>query len=231
MPTNERVVAMTTKIDWDESAAESESASVGQKLLNQLVPSYNKLVDVVERYRAATDVDEAVAQAVENSTDEEVVKLREQIEKAKRLIEHNQAAIDERVRQQVIESIDPEFDEDKYRAEYNDLRASIKTDGDNIRGTFKILGYVSAEQSPAGRLSNWKGENEFGNILLQVLDIPKLDATTGGSTSTTDPAVKEFNKAAKEWARSQGMKVADKGALSTEVKEAYTKATGVEPPK
>lgn len=222
---------MSTKIEWDEQAAEAEDAPVGQKLLNELVPTYNKLVDVVEKYKAATDIEEAVSAAVENSTDEEVVKLREQIAKAERLIEHNKAAIDEKVRESVVASIDPEFDQDKYRAKYNDLRASIKTDGTTIRGTFKILRFLSAEVSPAGRESGWKAENEYGELLLKVLDVPKLEAGVSSANTTTDPAVKEFNKAAKEWGKKNGFKVADKGALSTEVKEAYTKATGVEPPK
>lgn len=222
---------MTTKIEWDEAAAESESAPIGQKLLNELVPTYNELVDVVDKYKAATDIDEAVAQAAESSTDEEVVKLREQIAKAKRLIEHNEAAIDERIREQVIANIDPDFDDDKYKARYNDLRASLKTDGQTVRSTFKMLRFVKAEVSPAGRESGWTAENEYGELLLKIMDIPKLEAGKADSSTQTDPAVKEFNKAAKEWGKKNGFKVADKGALSTEVKEAYTKATGNEPPK
>lgn len=217
---------MNTRIDWDSTTASAEDASVDQKLLNHVVPLYNKLVDVVQKFQAVTDLDAAVEEFGNTSTDEEIVKYREQIEKAQALIERNQAAISEKARAALMADIDPEFDEAKVKAEYNDTKVELKKNLTNVRDTFKLLGYVSAEVSPAGRESNWTAKNDSGKLLLQVTDIPRLEGAKEAAGGASE-AVKQFNRDAKEWARKQGMKVADKGALSTEVKEGYSKATGI----
>lgn len=217
---------MNTKIEWDEATASAEDASVDQKLLNHVVPLYNKLLDVVQKFQAVTDLDTAVEEFGNTSTDEEIVKYRDQIEKANALIARNQAAISEKARAALMADIDPEFDEAKVKAAYNDTKVELKKNLTNVRDTFKLLGYVTAEVSPAGRESNWSAKNAAGELLLQVTDIPKLEGvkeTAGGASE----AVKQFNRDAKEWARKQNIKVADKGALSTEVKEGYSKATGI----
>ena len=161
---------------------------------------------------------------MEQQYDKEVKEWREQIAQAEKLIALNTAKVDEKVRKQLMADIDPDFDKQKVTAEYNDLRSEIKKSGTGIRDMFKLLNYVTSETSPAGRESNFKAVTKDGEVLLQVLDIPKLE---GASTSTggASEAVKEFNRNAKEWGRKNGMKVADKGALSTELKEAYSKAT------
>jgi hypothetical protein len=169
-------------------------------------------------------LDNAVEEAAAESKDAEVLKWREEIEKAEKLIALRKAQIDEKVRKQLMADIDPDFDKQKVTAEYNDLRSEIKKGGTAIRDMFKLLNYVTSETSPAGRESNFKAVNKDGEILLQVLDIPKLDGEKTSSGGASE-AVKEFNRAAKEWGRKNGMKVADKGALSTELKEAYSKAT------
>jgi len=216
---------MNTRIEWDAKAAAAETASLGNKLLATVVPLYNELVGIVERHQAATDLDGSIDSFIESSDDTEIVTLRKQVEQAKKLIEKNTAAMSERARVALMEQIDPNFDEAKSKAKYNDVKAELKKNGGTVRDTFKLLGKVTSELSPAGRESNFKGADSEGELLLAALDIPKLEK---GATeqSATDPAVKEFNKNAKEWGRANGFKVADKGALSTEVKEAYAKATG-----
>lgn len=220
---------MNAKIEWDETTASAEDASVDQKLLNHVVPLYNKLVDVVSKFQAVTDLDTAVEEFGNSSTDEEIVKYRDQIAKAEALIERNRAAISEKARAALMADIDPEFDEAKVKAEYNDTKVELKKNLTNVRDTFKLLGYVSAEVSPAGRESNWTAKNEAGEMLLKVTDIPRLEGVKESAGGASE-AVKEFNRNAKEWARSQGLKVADKGALSTEVKEGYAKAKGISIP-
>jgi dihydroneopterin aldolase len=219
---------MTAKIEWDTEAANTESASVGSKLLNHVVPLYNKLVDIATKFQAVTDLDAAAADAVQNMDDEESVTYREQIEKARKLIEHHEAALLEKARKTLMADIDPDFDEAKVKAAYNDTKVELKKNLANVRETFKLLGFVDAELSPAGRESNWTAKTPDGETLISVMDIPKLEGTkeTGGASE----AVKEFNREAKEWGRKNGFKVADKGALSTEVKEAYSKATGKDIP-
>lgn len=219
---------MNAKINWDTEAANTESASVGQKLLNHVVPLYNKLVDISTKFQAVTDLDAAATEAVANLNDEESVTWREQIEKARKLIDHHEAALLAKARESLMADIDPEFDEAKVKAAYNDTKVELKKNLGNVRETFKLLGFVEAEVSPAGRESNWTAKTPDGETLIQVMEIPKLEGSkeTGGASE----AVKEFNKQAKEWGRKNGFKVADKGALSTEVKEAYAKATGVEIP-
>ena len=217
---------MNAKIEWDETTAADESASVDQKLLNHVVPLYNKLVDVVSKFQAVTDLDAAVEEFGNTSTDEEIVKYRDQIEKANALIERNRAAIAEKAREALMSEIDPEFDEAKVKAEYNDTKVELKKNLTNVRDTFKLLGFVNAEVSPAGRESNWTANNESGETLLKAMDIPRLEGVKESAGGASE-AVKQFNRDAKEWARKQGMKVADKGALSTEVKEGYSKATGI----
>lgn len=221
---------MNAKIEWDATTASSEDASVDQKLLNHVVPLYNQLIDIVTKFQAVTDLDSAVQEFGATSTDAEIVKLREQIAKAEALIERNRAQINEQARAALMADIDPEFDEAKVKAAYNDAKVELKRNLTNVRDTFKLLGYVSAEVSPAGRESNWTAKNEAGETLLKVADIPKLDGASSAGGSGASEAVKEFNRAAKEWARGEGMKVADKGALSTEVKEGYAKFKGISIP-
>jgi ribose 5-phosphate isomerase RpiB len=222
---------MTAKVEWDSVAADAETATIPQKLLNTVVPLFNELADIEAKFNAATDIEAAVAEVIETATDEESAKLKKQIEQATALIAKHTAVLEENARKAVLANIDPEFDEAKYKARHNDLRNELKDKGKSIQGTFKILGYVESKLSPAGRESDWKGNTPEGELLLKVLDVPKLGTSAGSGTSTkTDPAVAEFNKAAKQWAKDQGMTVADKGALSKEVKEAYTKATGITAP-
>jgi hypothetical protein len=220
---------MNAKIEWDTESASAETADLTTKLLNTVVPLYNELQDVEAKYQAANDAEGAVQAAIENATDEESVTLKAQIEKAQALIAHHTAALEEKARKTVMDSIDPEYDEAKVIARHNDLRNELRDKGTNIRGTFKILGFVSSEVSTAGRESNFKGENGAGELLLKVLSVPKLGKAESTS-SKTDPAVAEFNKNAKAWAKENGMEVAEKGALSNAVKEAYTKATGIAQP-
>lgn len=220
---------MNAKIEWDTEAANTESATVGQKLLNHVVPLYNKLVDVATKFQAVTDLDAAAKEAADSDDSEEAVTLREQIEKAKRLIEHHEARLIEKARETLMADIDPEFDEAKVKAAYNDTKVELKKNLANVRETFKLLGFVEAEVSPAGRESNWTAKTPDGETLISVMDIPKLEGSKDSGSGASD-AVKEFNRAAKEWGRKNGFKVADKGALSTEVKEAYAKAEGVEIP-
>lgn len=219
---------MNAKIEWDTEAANTESATVGQKLLNHVVPLYNKLVEVATKFQAVTDLDAAAKDAVETMDDEESVTLREQMDKARKLLAHHEARLLEKARETLMADIDPEFDEAKVKAAYNDTKVELKKNLANVRETFKLLGFVEAEVSPAGRESNWTAKTSDGETLIAVMDIPKLEGTkdSGGASD----AVKEFNRAAKEWGRKNGFKVADKGALSTEVKEAYAKAEGVEIP-
>lgn len=215
---------MTEPIVWDEKAADAETASIPVKLLNTLVPTYNKLAELEAKYVAATDIDAAVEAQIASADDEESVKLRKQIEQAHAMIARNTAVLEENARKAVLANIDPEFDEAKYKAKHNDLRNSLKEDGKSILGTFEILGFVTSEVSTAGRKSNFKGVDEAGHgaTLLKVLDVPKLGSERGsGESKKTDPAVAEFNKAAKAWAKENGMEVADKGALSKAVKDAY----------
>lgn len=217
---------MNARIEWDSATASAESASVDQKLLDHVVPLYNKLVGIVEKYQAVTDLDSAVEEYGSTSDDEEIVKARELVAKAEKMIEQQKAIINEKARAALMDSIDPEFDEAKVKAEYNDTKVELKKNAANVRDTFKLLGFVESEVSPAGRESNWTAKNEAGELLLKALDLPKLEGNKESASGASD-AVKQFNRDAKEWARKNGMKVADKGALSTEVKEAYSKASGI----
>lgn len=214
-------------IPWDSAAASAEDASVDQKLLDHVIPLHNKLVEIVQKYQAVTDSEAAVEEYGNTSDDPEIVAARELVEKAQRMIEKQKAIIAEKARAAVMESIDPEFDEAKVKALYNDTKVELKKNASNVRDTFKLLGFVEAEVSPAGRESNWKALKPQGELLLKALDFPKLEGASTSSGSGASEAVKEFNRNAKEWARKNNMKVADKGALSTEVKEAYSKATGI----
>jgi hypothetical protein len=218
---------MNAKIEWDETAADAETASIPQKLLNTVVPLYNELADLEAKFNAATNIEAAVEDQIENSTDEESLKLKEQIEKAKNLIARHTATLEENARKAVLANIDPEFDEAKYKARHNDKRNELKEATKSILGTFELLNYVTSDVSPAGRKTNFKAHNPEGEILLKVLNVNPLGKETASGKSTADPAVVEFNRAAKQWARENGKQVADKGALSKEVKEAYSAASGV----
>ena len=213
---------MTSKIEWDSAAASAEDAPVGPKLLNQVVPKYNELLDIVEKYNAATDVDEAVKSWTPAEGSEEA-KLAKQIEQAEALIAKNKAIIAEAARKAVISSIDPDFDEAKVKAAYKDVRNELRTSVNAIRETFDMLGFVEYEISPAGRKTNYKGTNEHGELLVQLLDIPSI-REGGKSGGTVDDAAKAERKAAKDWGRANGWEVKDKGQISSDLLNAYREA-------
>lgn len=205
--------------NWDEEAAGAETAGVGPKLLNQVVPLFKDLHTIADTYKAATDVDEAV-KAYTFPEGSEEAGLAKQIEQAKALIAKNEAIIKERAREAVIKSIDPNFDEAKTKAKFRDTRNDFRARYNSIRDTFEMLGYVEYELSPAGRKTNYSGTNEYGSILVAMGDIPSIER--GGSASgPVDEAAKAERKAAKAWGKANGWEVADKGQISKDLLEAY----------
>ena len=133
--------------------------------------------------------------------------------------------MEEKARKAVTSELDPDFDEQKARAAYNDKLSAIKTAyNEGTRNIFKMLGHLTADVSPTGRETNWRATSGYGQLLLNAYRLPKLDKDdTTSTTSKTDPAVTAWNKAAKEWGKKNVFTVKDKCALSLELKEAYQK--------
>lgn len=205
--------------NWDEEKAGAEDAAVGPKLLNQVVPVFKELVAVADKYRAATDVDEAVkAYTFPEGSEEATLAL--QIEQAKALIAKNTAILDEAARKAVIANVDPNFDEQKVKAAFKDTRNDFRARFNSIRDTFEMLGYVEYDLSPAGRKTNYRGTNEYGSVLVALSDIPSIERG-GSSNSPVDEAAKKERKDAKEWGKENGWEVADKGQISKDLLEAY----------
>lgn len=205
-------------IEWDESEADKESATAGAKLLNQVVPLFNKLQDITATFNAATDVDEAV-KAWTPAENSEEAKLAKQIEQAKALIAKNEAILAETARKEVLASVAPDFDEAKVKAAFKDTRNELRERLKSIRETFDMLGYVEYELSPTGRKTAYKGTNEYGEILVKLYDMPNIEK--GSSAGGSDDAAKAERKAAKDWGKANGWTVADKGQISKELLEAY----------
>lgn len=212
--------------DW-EAVVSDENAPAAPKLLAPVMLVAEKAQALRTKYLSMTDIDGAVESFLENNSDEEIANWQKDIEKANKLIARNKALIEEKAKKAVTSELDPNFDEQKARAEYNDCIVAIKTQyNDGLRNIFKSLGHLAADTSNTGRETNWRPATGYGALLMQAYKMPKLEkdgAKESSNNSKTDPAVTAFNKAAKEWARSQGMTVKDKGALSLEVKEAYQK--------
>ena len=212
--------------DW-EAVVSDENAPAAPKLLAPVMLVAEKAQALRTKYLSMTDIDGAVESYLENNSDEEIANWQKDIEKANKLIARNKALIEEKAKKAVTSELDPNFDEQKARAEYNDCIVAIKTQyNDGLRNIFKSLGHLAADTSNTGRETNWRPATGYGALLMQAYKMPKLEkdgAKESSNNSKTDPAVTAFNKAAKEWARSQGMTVKDKGALSLEVKEAYQK--------
>ena len=212
--------------NWAE-VAEDENAPAAPKLLAPVMILADKANDLRTKYLSMTDIDSAVESYLESSDDKELAELKKQIAQAEKLIAKNKAAMEEKARKAVTSEIDPDFDEQKARAAYNDLIVAIKTQyNDGLRSIFKTLGHLKADTSETGRETNWRAASGYGQLLLSAYKLPKLEKAGESSSSTsgkTDPAVTAWNKAAKEWGRKNGFTVKDKGALSLELKEAYQK--------
>ena len=215
-----------SQIEWDETAADSEDATAGQKLLNQVVPLYNHLVEVADTYAAATDVDEAVKGW--KPTDEADIKKLNQIEQAKAIIAKFEAELAEKARAEVLASVAPDFDEAKVKADYKDTRAELRDRLKSIRETFDMLGYVTYELSPTGRKTEYKGTNEYGETLVKLYDMPNIDAKGATSGGAVDEEAKAERKAAKEWGRANGWEVSDKGQINKELLTAYRESLTAE---
>jgi hypothetical protein len=216
----------TPEHNWSE-VAEDENAPAAPKLLAPVMLLADKANDLRTKYLSMTDIDSAVESYLDTAEDEELKTLRKQIEQAEKLIAKNKAAMEEKARKAVTADIDPDFDEQKSRAAYNDLIVAIKTQyNDGLRSIFKTLGHLKADVSESGRETNWRAASGYGQLLLNAYKLPKLEKAGETSSSTsgkTDPAVTAWNKAAKDWGRKNGFAVKDKGALSLELKEAYQK--------
>lgn len=210
--------------DW-AAVIEDETAPAAPKLIAPIMLLANEANELRTKYLSMTDIDSAVESYLESTDDKEVSELRKQVEQAKKLIAKNEAMMEEKARKAVTSEIDPDFDEQKARAAYNDKTSAIKTAyNEGTRNIFKMLGHLKSDVSPTGRETNWQATSGYGQLLLNAYRLPKLDKGDDSSTaSKTDPAVTAWNKAAKEWGRNNGFTVKDKGALSLELKEAYQK--------
>ena len=210
--------------DW-AAVMEDENAPAAPKLLAPIMLLAKEAEELRTKYLSMTDIDSAVESYLESSDDKELAELKKQVAQAEKLIALNKAKMEEKARKAVSSKLDPDFDEQKARAAYNDKTSAIKTAyNEGTRNIFKTFGHLTADVSPTGRETNWRATTGYGQLLLNAYRLPKLDKDdTGGSAKGTDPAVTAWNKAAKEWGRNNGFTVKDKGALSLELKEAYQK--------
>lgn len=210
--------------DW-QAVIKDESAPAAPKLIAPIMLLAQEAQEVRTKYLSMTDIDSAVESYLESSDDKDVVELKKQIAQAEKLIQLNKAKLEDKARKAVTSELDPNFDEQKARASYNDKLSAIKTAyNEGTRNIFKMLGHLTADVSPTGRETNWRATSGYGQLLLNAYRMPKLDKDDSVSTSgKTDPEVTKFNKAAKEWGKKNGFTVKDKGALSLELKEAYQK--------
>lgn len=222
---------MNAKIDWNEATAAADSASVGEKLLNTVVPTYNELLDLRATYKAATDVDGAVEALIDSADpDSEIGKMSKQIKQAEALIASHTAKIQELARVEALKNTAGEdFDEEKAKANYNDSRRELVKATQGILTTFELLGWVSPTKSETGRVTGYTvtddpANKEYAELLMQVLDVPKLDGKASGGTD---------NKAAeiRKWALDTGLITSTKGKLSHDVKKAYFEAHKNEAPE
>jgi len=210
--------------DWAE-VIKDEAAPAAPKLLAPIMLLATEAGELRTKYLSMTDIDSAVESFLESTEDKEVVQWKKEIAQAHKLIAKNEALMAEKAKKSVTAEIDPDFDEQKARAAYNDKTSAIKTAyNEGTRNIFKMLGHLTADVSPTGRETNWRATSGYGQLLLNAYRLPKLDKDDKtSSTSGTDPEVTKWNKAAKEWGRNNGFTVKDKGALSLELKEAYQK--------
>lgn len=211
--------------NWEEVIAD-ESAPAAPKLIAPIMLLANKANELRTKYLSMTDIDSAVESFVESTDDKEIAQWRKEMEQARKLLAKNEALIADKAKKEVSAKLDPDFDEQKARAAYNDTMSAIKTAyNEGTRNIFKMLGHLTADVSPTGRETNWRATSGYGQLLLNAYRLPKLDKDDTSSTNSgkTDPAVTAWNKAAKEWGKSNGFTVKDKGALSLDLKEAYAK--------
>lgn len=210
--------------DWD-AVIKDETAPAAPKLLAPIMLLANSANELRTKYLSMTDVDSAVEAYVSSTDDKEIAQWQKEIAQAHKLIAQREALIAEKAKKAVTSELDPDFDEQKARASYNDKLSAIKTAyNEGTRSIFKMLGHLTADVSPTGRETNWRATSGYGQLLLNAYRLPKLDKEDSvSSTGKTDPAVTAWNKAAKEWGRNNGFTVKDKGALSLELKEAYQK--------
>lgn len=212
--------ALKAIAQWDSAKAGAEDAPVGPKLLNQVVPLFKSLGELAETFNAATDVDEAVKN-YKFAEDSEEAKLAKQVEQAKALIAKNEAILAERARAAVIANVAPDFDEAKVKAEFKDTKTELRTKLTSIRDTFEMLGYVEYDISPAGRKTNYRGTNTYGDVLVHLFEYPSIDGGAKATGGKVDEEAKAERKAAKQWGKENGWEVADKGQISKDLLNAY----------
>lgn len=211
--------------NWEEVIAD-ENAPAAPKLIAPIMLLANKANELRTKYLSMTDIDSAVESFVESTDDKEIAQWRKEMEQARKLLAKNEALIAEKAKKEVSAKLDPDFDEQKARAAYNDTMSAIKTAyNEGTRNIFKMLGHLTADVSPTGRETNWRATSGYGQLLLNAYRLPKLDKDdkSESNSSKADPAVTAWNKAAKEWGKANGFTVKDKGALALDLKEAYAK--------
>lgn len=211
--------------NWTEIAGNPDEYPARKTLLAPLVLAYQEAESIRAKYLAVTDIEQGVAAYIASNDSKEFAELRKQIEQAELLIAKNKATMEAKARAELMATVDPDFDEAKTVAKYNDLKSVIKTDGKELVPLFRKLNHIDADVSESGAAKNLRPATDYGYALLTVMDLPKLTKDEkSGSTTAVDPAVTARNKAAKAWGAQNGWAVKDKGRPEVALLEAFAAA-------
>jgi len=202
-----------------------------KKALEEKVPAYNEVINLVNQYRAATNIDGSVSDFIETTEDDEIVKMREKVAQVKATLEKLNEKIKTVALEKMKSELSSDFDEAQAKRDYQDKTVAVREDYNTFREMFKMFGRVkfinAAENIVDGktqrRNSRWEAVTPAGEAILALSSFPRL--TSGGSAVPSSEGKYARKWAMKEgWKTEDGKEVVSRGPLPTGLLEAWKEA-------
>lgn len=192
-----------------------------QKFFAEVLPKYNKLVELRSQYLAiAGGVESAVKAVIDGVTEEsnpDVFGMLNDIAEAEELIRELNAKVQEWAESQVAESTDSP---DAIREEFDSLKAVVSK---KVEGSVE---FFSTNDDIVETDEGFKAETSTGESFLKLTNLPAIrKGSKGGKSAGTG-----FGKRVREWVNANGIKspegeeLGKVGVLPQWAKDAYTKA-------
>lgn len=213
---------MATEFElFDLSDLPANPKGFEQKFFAEVLPKYNKLVELRTQYLAiAGGVESAVKSVIDSVTEEsnpEVFGMLNDIAEAEELIRELNAKVTEWAESQVADSTESP---DSIREEFDSIKALVSK---SVEGS---VIYFTQNDDIVETDDGFKAETETGESYLRLTNLPAIrKGSKGGKSAGTG-----FGKRVREWVNANGIKspegeeLGKVGVLPAWAKDAYVAA-------
>jgi hypothetical protein len=202
-----------------------------QKFFAEVLPKYNKLVELRKQYVAiAGGVESAIESVIDSVTEEsnaEVFEMLNSIAEAEELITELNAKVRTWAESQVAETSEsPE----KIREEFESVKATVSKKIEGSSEYFETNDDIEEAFDEEGNSLGMVGSTTAGKLYIHLQNLPSIrKGSKGGKSAGTG-----FGKRVREWINANGIKspegeeLGKVGVLPQWAKDAYVKANPTE---